>query len=86
MINSRPYCSPSFTKVIKTPLVILVIGCTLLLGACNNAQEITDESTLGSNNAAQTNEDKMERNSIDDVAEAKAEQRDDQVVIVEAEK
>lgn len=65
---------------------MLVIGCTLLLGACNNAQEITDESTLGSDNATQTNDDKMELNSMGDVAEAKAEQRDDQVVIVEAEK
>lgn len=65
---------------------MLVIGCTLLLGACNNAQEITDKSTLGSDNAAQTNDDKMELNSMGDVAEAKAEQRDDRVVIVEAEK
>ena len=65
---------------------MLAISCTLLLAACNNAQEVTDESTLGNNNAAQTNDDKIERNSMDDVAEAKAEPGDDQVVIVEAEK
>lgn len=65
---------------------MFAISVTLFLGACNNAQEITDESTLGSNDAAIANDDKIERNSMEDVAEAKAEQSDDQVVIIEAEK
>lgn len=65
---------------------MFAISVTLFLGACNNAQEVTDESTLGSNDAAIANDDKIERNSMEDVAEAKAEQSDDQVVIIEAEK
>ena len=54
--------------VIKSLLLLmLAISCSTLLSGCNN-QEISDESTLGSNNAAQTNPAKIERNSMDDVA------------------
>lgn len=65
---------------------MLAISTTLFLGACDNAQEVTNESTLGSNDAAIANDDKIERNSMEDGAEAKAEQSDDQVVTIEAEK
>lgn len=65
---------------------MFTISVTLFLGACDNAQKVTDESTLGSNDAAIANDDKIERNSMEAVAEAKAEQSDDQVVIIEAEK
>lgn len=53
--------------IVKLMLVIiLAIICLTVLSACN-AQEVTDESTLGSNNAAQTNPDKISRNSMEDV-------------------
>ena len=53
--------------IVKIPIIIVAVSCLTLLNACSN-QEISDESTLGSNNAAQTNPDKIERNSMDDVA------------------
>ncbi len=83
MINFQPYRSSDF---IKTSMLMFAISVTLFLGACDNAQKVTDESTLGSNDAAIANDDKIERNSMEAVAEAKAEQSDDQVVIIEAEK
>ncbi len=58
--------SQSYTTIRMLILIVAVSGLTLL-SACSN-QEISDESTLGSNNAAQTNPDKIERNSMDDVA------------------
>lgn len=81
MNSSLLYRLRSFSKL---SLATLAIGCLVLLSACNNAKEVTDESTLGSNNAAQTNPDKIERNSMDNVAEARAE--DDQIAIAEADK
>ena len=83
MLSSRQYRSYNFIKI---PLALLAMSATLFLGACNNAQEVTDESTLGSNDAAIANDDKIERNSMENVAEAKAEATDDQIAIVEAEK
>lgn len=81
MTGSLQYRSTTF---IKLSLATLAISCSMFLSACNNAQEVTDESTLGSNDAALTDDDKIERNSMDDVAEAKAE--DDQIAIAEADK
>ena len=81
MINFVQSRSFSLTKIMT---LSLTIGCLTLVSACNKAEDISDESTLGNNNAAQTNPDKIERNSMDDVAEAKAE--DDQIAIVEADK
>ncbi len=83
MLSYRQYRSYNFIKI---PLALLAMSATLFLSACNNAQEVTDESTLGSNDAAIANDDKIKRNSMDDVAEAKAEATDDQIAIVEAEK
>lgn len=48
---------------------ILIISCLTLLIACNS-QQISDKSALGNNLAAQTNPDKIKRNSIDDRAQS----------------
>ncbi len=61
--------------IVRMPIIIVAISCLTLLSACSG-QEISDESTLGSNNAAQTNPDKIERNSMDDVANTSAESKD----------
>ena len=57
-------------KARKTLVLSLAISSLMLLNACGG-QEISDESTLGSNNAAQTNPDKIERNSMDDQTQIK---------------
>ncbi|MBU5616777.1 hypothetical protein KPY62_06655 [Psychrobacter sp. TAE2020] len=51
--------------VTRRLVLSLIISCLTLLSACNG-QEISGASTLGNNNAAQTNPDKIKRNSMDD--------------------
>lgn len=55
--------------IFRLLVVMLAISCLTFLSACSS-KEVTDESTIGSNNAAQTNPNKIERNSMDDVDNA----------------
>ena len=68
MIGSLQYRSHTFIRLL---IAIFTISCVIFLSACNNAEEVTDESTLGSNDAAVPNDDKIERNSMDDVADTR---------------
>lgn len=81
MINSSPSRS---TSLLKLSIAMLTLSCTIFLSACNKTPDADEVSTIGTNKAAETNPDKIERNSMNDVAEAKAE--DDQVAIAEADK
>ena len=74
MIIFSQRLSYAFTRIMT---IILAISCLTILSACDS-KEVTDESTLGNNNAAQTNPDKIERNSMDNVANAGTEERGEQ--------
>lgn len=80
MLSSLSYRSNAFIKLLVASLAISSI---MLLSACNKKPDADEVSTIGTNKAAQTDPDKIERNSMDDVAEAKA---DDQIAIAEADK